>query len=540
MCVNPCALIFLGNFFYPLFDPMQTPRKLKYLSGTLPPRAESCSLASFQPGHVRSERWWVALIALTLCSSLSPVEAASRQKAQEASKLDPAAAAARAAVPSPNSFAPAPADSPIASLWNDPEFARRLAGSYGFLSDAEPRMNPEEQQFYNEKLKPLLANDRTKAMSLVQSRVKPESSAQFDYLLGTLQFENGDLTNAVKQFEAALVKFPDFRRAQKNLGFALIRDGKYEDAIKPLTRTITQGGADGRVFGLLGFAYMNLGRYASAEGAYRQAVVLEPENVDFKLGWVKCSVATAKYDEALVLLDEMVQQYPDRENLWTLRANIYIQKEQPGKAAINLEMLRRLGKATPQTLFLLGDLYMSQEIRDLALASYLEAIDRDAGQNLTKALRPAQILVSRGAWPEAKALFAKIRSVAGGLNTTDELKLLKLESKVAMGTGEGEKAIQTLEEIIQKDPLDGEALLLAGDYYARNAQPEKAEFRYDVASKIEAFQADAFVKQAQLWVQNRKYARAVEILKRAQKVKPRDNVQRYLEKVEQLALSGRS
>ena len=183
---------------------------------------------------------------------------------------------------------------------------------------------------------------------------------------------------------------------------------------------------------------------------------------------------------------------------------------------------------------------MSQEIRDLALASYLEAIDRDAGQNLTKALRPAQILVSRGAWPEAKALFAKIRSVAGGLNTTDELKLLKLESKVAMGTGEGEKAIQTLEEIIQKDPLDGEALLLAGDYYARNAQPEKAEFRYDVASKIEAFQADAFVKQAQLWVQNRKYARAVEILKRAQKVKPRDNVQRYLEKVEQLALSGRS
>ena len=51
-----------------------------------------------------------------------------------------------------------------------------------------------------------------------------------------------------------------------------------------------------------------------------------------------------------------------------------------------------------------------------------------------------------------------------------------------MATGEGEKAIKTLEQIIEKDPLDGEALLLAGDYYAKNDQREKAEFRYQTAA----------------------------------------------------------
>ena len=148
--------------------------------------------------------------------------------------------------------------------------------------------------------------------------------------------------------------------------------------------------------------------------------------------------------------------------------------------------------------------------------------------------------MGRGAWDDAKKLFAKIRGTGTGLTGADELKLLKLESKVAMAGGEGDKAIVTLEQIIQKDPLDAEALLLAGDYYSKNGQREKAEFRYITAASIQGFEADAFVKHAQLLVQTQKYTQAVELLRKAQKFKPRDNVQRYLDKVEQLARSGRS
>jgi len=440
----------------------------------------------------------------------------------------------------PITFAPMPATNELASIWNDPDFTRRLIGSYGFDSDSEPRMSPEEQTVFREKVVPLLREDPKKAIGTLQGLVKPGASAVFDFTLGNIYFQNEDLTNAVKHFETALTKFPNYRRAQKNLAFALVRDGKYAEAIKPLARTISLGGGDGKVFGLLGFAYMSQGRFASADGAYRQALVFEPDNLDFKLAAVKCSLQTANYDHALALLDELIQQYPERDSLWTLQANVYIQKEQPARAIISLEILRRLGKATPQTLFLLGDLYMSQESRDLALGAYLDAIEKDGGQNPAKALRPAQILVSRGAWDEAKKLFAKIRGTGSALSGDDELKLLKLESKVAMSTGAGEEAIKVLEQIIQRNPLDGEALLLAGDFYAKNDQREKAEFRYDTASKLEGFEADAFVKHAQLLVQTQKYPQAAELLRKAQKAKPRDNVQRYLDKVEQLARVGRS
>jgi hypothetical protein len=131
-----------------------------------------------------------------------------------------------------------------------------------------------------------------------------------------------------------------------------------------------------------------------------------------------------------------------------------------------------------------------------------------------------------------------MRAATTPLTGADELKLLKLESKVAMSTGAGEKAIESLEQIIQKDPLDAEALMLAGDYYAKNNQKEKAEFRYQTAAGISGYEAEAFVKHAQLLVQSQKYPQAAELLKKAQKVKPRDNVQRYLEKVEQLAPRG--
>jgi Flp pilus assembly protein TadD len=120
------------------------------------------------------------------------------------------------------------------------------------------------------------------------------------------------------------------------------------------------------------------------------------------------------------------------------------------------------------------------------------------------------------------------------------MKLLKLESKVAMATGAGAEAIEVLEQILRRNPLDGEALLLAGDYYAKSSEPQKAEIRYDAASKLEGFEADAMVKHAQLLVQSQKYPQAAELLRKAQKLKPRDNVQRYLDKVEQVARGGRS
>ena len=137
--------------------------------------------------------------------------------------------------------------------------------------------------------------------------------------------------------------------------------------------------------------------------------------------------------------------------------------------------------------------------------------------------------------------MAKVREIFGaGLPEEYQPRLQKLEARAAFASGEDEAGIRALENVVSSHPLDGEALLLAGDYYARSGQPEKARFRYEHAAKIESHRADAWVKQAQLLVTERKYPEAVELLRRAQQLQPRDSIQRYLERVEVAgARSGR-
>jgi len=470
---------------------------------------------------------------LTLLASLGLCNAAL------AAKEKPAAATVTNA-PAPV-FAPVALDHPLAAIWNDPVFARQLLGSYGFAAEVEPRLTAEEQQFWRDKVVPLLRGDANKALAELLPRVKPDASALFDFTVGNLYFQAEDTTNAVKFFEQATAKHPSFRRAWKQWGLALVRDGQFELAIAPLARSLALGDVDGKAYGLLAFANLSAGKHVSAEAAYRQAILLEPDNADFKLGLVKALVAQANYDGALALLDELLRLQPDKEALWTIQANVFLQQNQPARAAVNFEVLRRLDKITADQLATLGDIYMTQEARDLALEAYLAAMEKDGGQKPGRALRAADILVQRGAHAEARALFAKIRATtgAGALPEAEEMRLLKLEARTAMATGAGAEAIQVLERIITRNPLDGEALLLAGDYYARSGDVERAEFRFNAAAKLEQYAPDAYVKQAQLLVRGAKYAQAVEVLKKAQRAKPRDNVQRYLERVEQLA-RGRS
>src|SRR5262245_59236274 len=84
-------------------------------------------------------------------------------------------------------FAPLPENHELASIWNDPDFTRRLIGSYGFNSATEPIMRPEDQQVYREKVLPMLTNGvPEKSIPLLQALVKPTGTAVFDFTLGNL------------------------------------------------------------------------------------------------------------------------------------------------------------------------------------------------------------------------------------------------------------------------------------------------------------------------------------------------------------------
>ncbi len=438
----------------------------------------------------------------------------------------------------------------LAAIWDDPVFQKQFIGSYGINADIEPRVTPEEIALL-EKVRPLMADNLPKAEALLNKQMKPDCSAILDFTLAGIQFQQDRIVEALGNYKRAVDKFPSFRRAWRNLGLIHVRRanlisgpaarGEYDDAIAAFTRMIELGGGDAYSYGLLGIAYASREDYQAAEVAFRNALLLQPENTEWRLGLTRCVVKQEKFEDAATLLSALIERYPDRTEFWLLQAHTYLGMKQPLKAAENLEAVDMIGKSTVDSLSTLGDIYVSEGLVDLAAGAYLRALDADPRQPVARPLRSAEVLAARGALTQARQVAARIRELESERMDQAELRqLLKLEARISMadGTGSAETAA-ILEEIIRLDPLDGEALMLLGQHYARAGEPDRAIFYYERAESIEKFEAGALIRHAQVLVGMGRYADAVPLLRRAQEIKPRDDVARYLDQVERIARSRR-
>jgi cytochrome c-type biogenesis protein CcmH/NrfG len=185
---------------------------------------------------------------------------------------------------------------------------------------------------------------------------------------------------------------------------------------------------------------------------------------------------------------------------------------------------------------MLGDIYVNEELFDLAVEAYLRALERDPDSPPERILRAAKVLTARGAHAQVRRLIEHLEAVCGARLGPEEKKdVLKLRARLAVAEGAGEEEARVLEEIVALDPLDGEALILLGQHRARAGDDVRAVFYYERAASLEAFEADAKVRHAQLLVGQGKYAEALPLLRRAQVLKPRENIQQYLEQVERVA-----
>jgi tetratricopeptide (TPR) repeat protein len=426
----------------------------------------------------------------------------------------------------------------LRAIWNDPAFQKQFLGSYGINSEVEPRVTPEELAIL-EKIRPLMAGDLSKAEATLRKQMKPECSAILDFTLGGMLFQQDKMIDALASYRKAVAKFPSFRRAWRNMGLIQVRNGVYDEAIASFTRMIELGGGDAYSYGLLGLAYASMQDYQAAEAAFRNALLLQPENTEWRLGLTRCVFRQQKYQDAATLLNGLIERYPDKADFWLLQASAFLEMRQLLKAAVNLEVIDRLGKAPADSLHTLGDIYVSVDLMELAASAYLRAIHADSAQPLGRPLRSAEILAGRGALAQAAEVAARIREAwEGRMEDADRRKLLKLEARLAMARGASStETAAVLEEIVKLDPLDGEALMLLGQHYSRQNEPDRAIFWYERAESLEAFEVNARIRHAQLLVGMGRYADAVPLLRRAQEIKPRDDVARYLEQVERIARS---
>lgn len=419
--------------------------------------------------------------------------------------------------------------------FDNPEFRARFAASYVAAGSTNPNITAAEKGLFDQVV-PLIGSDPNAAIAMIEGGIGAESSAAFDYILGNLYYQENNVSSAVNAYAKAIEKFPNYAQAYYNMGRAYVAEGDYAKALVGLQKALSFDGGDGTLYGLIGYCYLNLDKPATALDAYNFAIMMAPESKDWRLGKLQCLIALERSDEAIGLLYEFIKEEPSKADWWKLQANQFLAAGMNEKAAANLTVVKDMGKADGSSLALLGDLYVNEGLVEPAVDSYMDAMKK-GGARPGRIVEVVNSLIYMDQIPSAKVLLTGLESNMGSsLSEAQEVAVLNVKARLAMGEDDTDAAADFLASIVEKDPLNGGALLSLCELEKTRGDSAKAEFYAESASKIDGFAHQAFLALAQLNVGKQDYKSAAKFLRSAQEIEHRDYVADYLLRIEQAAL----
>ena len=416
----------------------------------------------------------------------------------------------------------------------------RFLGSYGVRTEIEPKITEAEANLFNDLMVLVQADQMPEAIvqlkAYLDSRADAETkpSAALPFTLGNMLLQEDRMEEAISYYQLSIKQFPNFLRAYKNLGLGYLQNQNFEDAISMIVKSIELGEAGGDTYGLLGYCYLNTGKYGPALEAYRQATLLDSENVDWHIGKAEALMRTEQYLEAIATFEYLISLNAGVESYYTSLANAYIALGEPLTAASYLEILFRTTEQRATVLNLLGDIYLNDSLPNLALRPYLSAFQTGEAIRKDRFLRTSKAFLQRGYYADAEKYISAAEEAfkASGAFESVSSDILNLKAELALGQGQDDEAAIILEQVIEAEPTNGSALLLLGSYHFSLGDTEQAEFYYERASRISDVAVDALIQLARIHVQQKDYEKAIERLREAQGIQYQQNVQNFLEAVE--------
>jgi tetratricopeptide (TPR) repeat protein len=106
--------------------------------------------------------------------------------------------------------------------------------------------------------------------------------------LGVALRRRGRIDEAIEQYKVALEQDPKYVEAHSNLGTAYLRQGRTQDALQEYRLAAEHAGPDGYVHHRLGVTFLRLGRYEDAIKQFRKALSKEPELAEARYDLGEC------------------------------------------------------------------------------------------------------------------------------------------------------------------------------------------------------------------------------------------------------------
>jgi len=416
-----------------------------------------------------------------------------------------------------------------ASYWAEESFLKSFAASYGVNSRVEPTVSPEEREVLARVAEWMEKGEKKRAL---QALLVSKTSPALLYNQANIHLELGDEVEAIDAYKAAIKKYPSFRRAHKNLGLTYLRNAQYPLAQSSLVKAVSLGDMSGSTLGMLGYCHLQSEHYASALQAYRLAQLTEPETIEWKAGVAQCLLETGQHKEALYLIKEVIQARPSEVSYQLLMANILLQHGDDVKAIAALEWLGRQGELPIEYTALLAQLHAQNGTVDLA-RPWFDQVKKDLKLEVyPQYLRAIEAVLQLSDWALAEELLS-VELVGAELDDSLLNKRDRMRATVLMELDKvGAKPL--LEQIVERDPLDGDALVLLAKVSVSEEKYEVAEFYFRRAEKIESSKYAALFGYGSMLVSQKNYGAAIEKFELAQKLHPTAQQQKYIEALRRL------
>ena len=419
------------------------------------------------------------------------------------------------------------------SYWQGEALLKSFSASYGVDSRIEPSVTVEEQKLLASAAQWMKKGEKKRALEVLKKSENATKSPALLYNQATIYLELGDEKKAIEVYLAAIKAYPSFRRAHKNLGLTYFRDEQFLLALTSLVKAVSLGDMSGSTLGMLGYCHLQNEHYASALQSYRLAQLTEPETIEWKAGVAQCLLEFGQDKEALLLIEEVVKDRPNEVSYQLLMANMLLQRGENVRAIAVLEWLGRQDKLSLEHVALLAQLHAQGGMIELAKPWFDKVREDLSAEIYPQYLMSLESVIRQGEWELAEGLLS-VEIKSGKLSEDLLNKRDRLVSAVLIEQNK-EGAKKLLEDLIKRDPLDGEALVLLAKVLLSEGETSVAEFYYRRAEKIEGSKYAALHGYGTMLVTLEKYEAAAEKFQLAQKIHPTPEQQKYIDALHRIA-----
>jgi len=360
-------------------------------------------------------------------------------------------------------------------------------------------------------------------------------SGAFNHALGNLYYESDDFLKAEIQYLAAIDKHDDFQRAWNGLGLARFKLNDISGALKALSRSVELGAFDSMTYGVIGYCHLQMGNRKSAEMAYGLAILNDPESTEWAEGMAQIYMETNRYSEAKGIFEQLVSQNVDNAGYWVLLGNAYLSMDQPRKTARCIEIARRIEPVELDVLELLGDIYLKEGAYDSAAGVFAEIMESGGEVDAYSSLRASKYLRLNGEADLARRLYGLFGNLDDDWSRGAKALHNELRGDFAIDEGDENKAMEAYSAAILEEPFNGAVLIKLADLHAERDEVEKASYMYERARQDIDKAYSAYVLQAQLLVQNRRYKEAMPLIESALEIASSDSLETFYEQIKKAA-----